>query len=57
MLSINLDRETENYLADIISEENISSEELLKKLIYEHWQSLNRVKLYYNAGEVILSIF
>jgi len=40
MLSINLDRETENYLADIISEENISSEELLKKLIYEHWQSL-----------------
>jgi hypothetical protein len=27
MLSINLDRETENYLADIISEENISSEE------------------------------
>jgi len=40
MLSINLDRETENYLADMISEENISSEELLKKLIYEHWQSL-----------------
>jgi hypothetical protein len=30
MLSINLDRETESYLADIISEENISSEELLK---------------------------
>ncbi|CAO5051476.1 hypothetical protein MiTs_02295 [Microcystis aeruginosa NIES-2521] len=40
MLSINLDRETENYLAEIISEENISSDELLKKLIYEHWQSL-----------------
>ena len=39
MLSINLDRETENYLIEIISEENITSEELLKKLIYEHWQN------------------
>ena len=40
MLSINLDRETENYLAEIIAQENISSEELLKKLIYEHWRAL-----------------
>jgi len=49
MLSINLDRETENYLADIISEENISSEELLKKLIYEHWQSLKPRKTLFIA--------
>lgn len=41
MLPINLDRQTENYLTEIISKENITSEELLKKLIYEHWQNLN----------------
>lgn len=40
MLSINLDRETESYLAEIISQENTSSEEILKKLIYQHWQTL-----------------
>jgi hypothetical protein len=41
MLSINLDRETESYLAKIIDREHITSEELLKKLIYQHWQTLN----------------
>ncbi|WP_107666676.1 hypothetical protein [Cyanothece sp. BG0011] len=40
MLSINLDKETETYLVEIISKENITSEELLKQLIYQHWQSL-----------------
>ena len=40
MLSINLDRETESYLAEIIAQENSSSKELLKKLIYQHWQIL-----------------
>jgi hypothetical protein len=40
MLSINLDRETESYLAEIIDRENTTSEELLKKLIYQHWQTL-----------------
>ncbi len=40
MLSINLDRETESYLAEIIAQENSSSEELLKKLIYQHWLTL-----------------
>ena len=40
MLSINLDRETESYLVEIITQENITSEELLKKLIYQHWQTL-----------------
>lgn len=40
MLSINLDQETESYLAEIIAQENSTSEELLKKLIYQHWQTL-----------------
>lgn len=40
MLSINLDKETESYLAEIIALENITSEELLKQLIYQHWQTL-----------------
>ena len=40
MLSINLDRETESYLAEIIVQENSTSEELLKKLIHQHWQTL-----------------
>lgn len=40
MLSINLDQETESYLAEIITQENTTSEELLKKLIYQHWQTL-----------------
>lgn len=40
MLSINLDQETESYLAEIIAKENITSEELLKQLIYQHWQTL-----------------
>lgn len=40
MLSINLDRETESYLAEIMTQENMTSEELLKKLIHQHWQTL-----------------
>ena len=40
MISINLDRETESYLAKIIAQENSTSEELLKKLIYQHLQTL-----------------
>lgn len=40
MISIKLDRETETYLTEIITQENISSEELLKKLIYQHWQTI-----------------
>jgi 5'(3')-deoxyribonucleotidase len=38
MISIKLDQETETYLAEIITQENTTSEELLKKLIYQHWQ-------------------
>lgn len=52
MLSINLDRETESYLADIISQENSTSEELLKKLIYQYWQTLKpRQTLAQRRGE------
>jgi hypothetical protein len=40
MISIKLDRETEAYLAEIIDQQNSTSEELLKKLIYQHWQTL-----------------
>jgi hypothetical protein len=40
MLSINLDPDTERYLAQIIAKEQITSEELLKKLVYEYWQKL-----------------
>jgi hypothetical protein len=40
MLSINLDRETEAYLAEIIAKENSTSDELIKRLIYQHWQTL-----------------
>ena len=39
-MSINLDRETEAYLAEIIAQENSTSEELLKRLIHQHWQTL-----------------
>ncbi len=31
---------TYSYLAEIIAQENSTSEELLKKLIYQHWQTL-----------------
>ncbi|MEA5579750.1 hypothetical protein VB620_00165 [Nodularia harveyana UHCC-0300] len=40
MISINLDRETEIYLAEIITQQNTTSEELLKQLIYQHWQTI-----------------
>jgi hypothetical protein len=40
MLSINLDQQTESYLVEIIAKEKITSEELLKQLIYQHWQTL-----------------
>jgi len=52
MLSINLDRETESYLAEIITQENTTSEELVKKLIYQHWQTIKpRQTLAQRRGE------
>ncbi len=40
MLTIELDKETEAYLVDILAKEKITSDELLKRLIYQHWLSL-----------------
>lgn len=40
MLSVQLDPETEAYLAQILSAEKTTSSELLKRLIYKHWLSL-----------------
>lgn len=40
MLSIELDKETEAYLIEILSKEKTTSDELLKRLIYKHWLSL-----------------
>lgn len=51
MLSVNLDRETEAYLAEIITQENRTSEEILKKLIYQHWLTLKpRQTLFQRRG-------
>lgn len=58
MLSINLDREIESYLAEIIAQENSTSEELLKKLIYQHWQTLKpRQTLAQRRGEHPKNLF
>lgn len=40
MLSIHLDSETEGYLAEIIAKEHTTSEEILKKLVHDYWQTL-----------------
>ena len=40
MLKVELDPETEAYLADILTKEKTTSDELLKRLIYQHWLSL-----------------
>ncbi|WP_204104799.1 MULTISPECIES: hypothetical protein [Spirulina sp. CCY15215] len=37
MLNLQLDRETESHLAEILAAEQTNSEELVKRLIYEHW--------------------
>ncbi len=40
MLSLELDHQTEAYLVDILAKEKTNSEELMKRLIYERWLSL-----------------
>jgi hypothetical protein len=40
MLKLVLDQETEAYLVDILAKETTTSDELLKRLIYQHWLSL-----------------
>lgn len=34
------DRQTERYLNEILAQENISSDELIKNLIHDRWQAL-----------------
>lgn len=42
MLTINLDHESEKYLREILSEEKITSQELVKKLLRNHWIGLKK---------------
>ncbi|MEZ2276520.1 MAG: hypothetical protein ACBR12_06345 [Microcoleus sp.] len=40
MLSIELDKETEVYLVEILGREKTTSDELIKRLVKERWLSL-----------------
>lgn len=40
MLNLQLDPESETYLAEILQQENLSPEELFKSLIYQRWLRL-----------------
>ncbi len=40
MLNVNLDDETEKYLVEILALEKITSSELIKRLLHEHWETL-----------------
>ncbi|MGI8500730.1 MAG: hypothetical protein ACR2LR_06270 [Hassallia sp.] len=40
MLNVNLDDEAEKYLVEILAQEKTTSNELIKRLLHEHWQSL-----------------
>ncbi len=40
MLNVNLDDETEKYLVEILAQEKITSSELIKRLLHEHWETL-----------------
>jgi hypothetical protein len=40
MLNVNLDDEAEKYLVEILAQEQTISSELIKRLLHEHWQSL-----------------
>ncbi len=40
MLSVNLDDETEKYLVEILAQDKTTSSELIKRLLREHWETL-----------------
>jgi hypothetical protein len=44
-LTEELDRETEAYLADILAQENTTSDALIRQLIYDRWHSLQQAEL------------
>lgn len=46
MLNVNLDEETEKYLVEILAQEKTTSSELLKRLLREHWQTLQPRKTF-----------
>ncbi|MBW4449106.1 MAG: hypothetical protein KME38_20165 [Spirirestis rafaelensis WJT71-NPBG6] len=46
MLNVNLDDEAEKYLVEILAQEKITSNELIKRLLHEHWQSLQPRKTF-----------
>ncbi|WP_231636602.1 hypothetical protein [Planktothricoides sp. SR001] len=39
-LNLQLDPTTESYLVDILAKEKTTTDELLKRLLYQHWLSL-----------------
>jgi hypothetical protein len=41
MLTQELDRETERYLADILAQQNITSDALIRELIRDRWLALH----------------
>jgi len=55
MLTQGLDRETEQLLAEILEQENTTSDELIKNLIRDRWLSLNQqsIELPLNLPEVM----
>jgi hypothetical protein len=42
MLAINIDNESEKYLIEILAEEKITSQELVKKLLRNYWTNLKQ---------------
>lgn len=44
MLNVSLDEDTEKYLVEILAQEKTTSSELLKRLLREHWQTLQQEK-------------
>ena len=46
MLNVSLDEDTERYLIEILAQEKTTSSELLKRLLREHWQTLQSRKTF-----------
>lgn len=40
MLNVSLDEDTQKYLVEILAQEKTTSSVLLKRLLHEHWQTL-----------------
>lgn len=51
MLTQELDRETERYLADILAYQNMTSDELIRQLIRDRWLTLQQVPTSINVVE------